>query len=153
MISILTLLCQDHADLLAHLVRLAGDTGTDPESRSRHLTELTGLLDDHMQFEEKTLYPLLMLHVDASSMGARASAQHREIDALIARLGRGSGSDDPWPVLVGSLSEAMRRHFAEEEAMILPRLRRMMTDGMLRELASRYQATRAAAVAGLPLTR
>ncbi|MBA3935897.1 MAG: hemerythrin domain-containing protein [Planctomycetes bacterium] len=153
MISILTHLCQDHVDVLAHLVRLAGDSGTDPGSRPRQVSDLTRLLDEHMHFEEKTLYPLLMLHVDASAMGARASAQHREIDALLASLGRGSGADETWSALVGALTEVMRRHFAEEEAMILPRLRRMMTDGMLRELASRYQAARADVVVGASLAR
>jgi iron-sulfur cluster repair protein YtfE (RIC family) len=142
MINILSLLIQEHVAMLAHLERIAADPGTSPDSRGRHIADLTALLRDHMHFEEKTLYPLLMLHVDASAMGARASAQHREIDAQIAKFARAAASDAPWPAQLGALALALRRHFAEEEAMILPRLRRMMTDGMLRELATRYQAAR-----------
>ena len=150
MISILSLLTQDHAHLLTLADGLAGGAAA-ACTRERGLAELTALLREHLRFEERNLYPLLMLHVDASTMGARANAQHREIEARIAALAQAAEAE-AGPAAV-ALATALRRHFAEEEALILPRLRRMMTDGMLRELGSRYQAERAPDLDGAPLGR
>lgn len=152
MITIISMLTQDHARLLARLDRYTvGATGARAAERGHD--DLATLLREHLHFEEQNLYPLLMLHVDASTMGARANAQHREIEARFAAFAKAAEDDAARPAAAAALATVLRRHFAEEEALILPRLRRMMTDGMLRELGARYRAVRTADVDGASLAR
>jgi hypothetical protein len=89
---------------------LAGDSG----STAAAVAELAALLDPHTTGEERGLFAELRLDQEFASHVDALCAEHREIDAHLARVAEGDHSD------VDGLENLLRRHIDKEENGIFP---------------------------------
>lgn len=111
-IARLTVEHEQIVNALGDLVR-AADRG-DTAATSAAVEELMSLLGPHTRFEEQGLFAELS---DDDVLGphvAQLCAEHVEIDALVARIGRGDLAAAP------SLEQLLRRHIDREENGLFP---------------------------------
>ena len=76
--------------------------------------ELAALLDPHTRSEEQGLFAELRLDEDFADHVDALCAEHREIDALLARVADGDHAE------VQELENLLRRHIDKEENGIFP---------------------------------
>jgi hemerythrin-like domain-containing protein len=89
-------------------------SASDVEASSTATTELGGLLDPHTASEERSLFAELRLDAEFADHVDALCSEHREIDALLARVGTGDHSAAP------ALESLLRRHIDKEENGLFP---------------------------------
>jgi hemerythrin-like domain-containing protein len=96
------------------LRRAAHDRDGDATTTSTAVDELAALLDPHTTGEERGLFTELRLDPEFAAHVDALCAEHREIDARLARVASGDHSD------VDGLENLLRRHIDKEENGIFP---------------------------------
>ena len=76
--------------------------------------DLAGLLDPHTASEERSLFAELRQDAEFMEHVAGLCAEHRDIDAALARVVEGDLAD------VGMLEDILRRHIDKEENGLFP---------------------------------
>jgi hemerythrin superfamily protein len=110
----------EHREAKSLLDRL--EKAEEPDERQPLLTELDAALIQHMQTEERVVYPVLAELDDEDAEEARA--EHDGARELLAKL-RSGGVDQPgFGSIVSALKGAIEHHVEEEENEIFPKLRR-----------------------------
>jgi hemerythrin superfamily protein len=106
-----------------------------PDLRRRLLDHVIAELVQHAVAEEQCLYPTVReVLPDGNELAERELAEHAGAESVMKRLD-GMPPDDPaFDDLVGTLIEDIRRHMAEEETQLLPRLQSACSSERLRRL-------------------
>jgi hemerythrin-like domain-containing protein len=134
------MLKQDHKDVAAMLKTLADSR---PGARRRSTVEkLTASLALHMEFEERSIYPLVAEEVDEES------AEEATIEHELAREGLAEVNrlvDEPgFGAAVAMLTAGIRHHVKEEEQEMFPALKQQLDRETLRNLGDELAATKSA---------
>ena len=96
------------------LRRAAHDRDGDATTTSTAVDELAALLDPHTTGEEQGLFTELRLDPEFAAHVDALCAEHREIDARLARVASGDHAE------VDALENLLRRHIDKEENGIFP---------------------------------
>jgi hemerythrin superfamily protein len=103
------------------------------------VTELTV----HATVEEKLVYPLL---IDEGELTKEAYIEHSLVKILLAQLAKATGSEEDIKARVKVLSELVKHHVDEEEADLLPKLKKCCSD--MEALADRMKAEKSRLMRG-----
>jgi hemerythrin superfamily protein len=114
----------------------SGDARNRGQLAARVIEELVR----HSVAEEQFLYPAVRAALpDGDEVADRAIAVHAGAEQLMKSLTRTDPTTPAFAEQVTTLLADMRRHFAEEEGELLPRLRATCDPGELRELGLRFE--------------
>ena len=95
----------------------------------------------HFKSEEEILFPLVRTHLrDASPLIDSLTAQHREVELIVAHIGRTRGEGlAPLLVAAGTLLE---RHIRTEERELFPLCESEIADSVLQHAAGQMERLR-----------
>lgn len=116
----------------------AGDDADQRELADRILTELSV----HAAMEEEVLYPAARHMPEAAAMVDRSLAEHKGLEALLAGLDGKDPGDAAFADGFPRARDLVTHHMAEEEAELLPALRRSMSEDELVALRDRLVEAR-----------
>jgi hemerythrin-like domain-containing protein len=138
----LTLVRQDHQQLeglLKRCERLDGDA----EERAVLLGQLQVALRHHVDQEESILYPIYRERARRAGVSLasleRALEQHRLIDRLGRDLTDGEPDDGALAARLTLLTERVRTHLDDEDAVLLTAVEDLIDDDTLLELGRRME--------------
>lgn len=105
----------EHDDIVNAMgvLRRAASAG-DPAGTGACARTLASLLDPHTASEERSLFAELRLDAEFTEHVDGLRAEHREIDAALARVAEGDLA------AVGALEHILRRHIDKEENGLFP---------------------------------
>jgi len=131
----LTLLTNDHKRvdrLFAEHKQVQGN----PRRQKAIFDRVHRELDIHAQIEEQIFYPALEgpIVTPLKPQVEEALAEHEEVKALLKLLAPLAPEDAGYPVEFTKLTDAVRRHVAEEESELFPAAREILGVPRLEEL-------------------
>jgi hemerythrin superfamily protein len=116
----------------------------DPARRAELVRELVRALSVHAVVEEQFVYPVLR-EAGAGAAVLEALEEHHAVKLTLAELERLPPTSGRHAAKVGFLAESVRRHLAEEEKELLPRLERTLGDDGHRALGEALERAKRAA--------
>lgn len=116
----------------------------DEDAQRATVREVVRALSVHAAIEEEFLYPALR-EAGVQVEVLDALEEHHAVKLLLSELDALAPGHPRYAAKVRLLAENVRRHVAEEERELLPRLRRSLDDGQRRELGETLDKARAAA--------
>lgn len=135
----IAMLKRDHRDAAAMLQQLAA-TQRPSATRRKTTAKLVAALTEHMQIEEKLVYPLVDEYV------GHADEQEAEIEHSLARQGLAAVEDlvdEPgFGAAVAMLTAGIRHHVKEEETEVFPKLKAKLDRNELAELGDAVAAAK-----------
>ncbi len=115
----------------------------DARNRGELLARVIEELVRHTVAEEQFLYPTARTVLpDGDEVAGRAIAAHSDAEQVMKSLTRTDPATPVFDERVATLLAAMRRHFADEDTELLPRLRAACDAAELRELGLRFEQAR-----------
>jgi hemerythrin superfamily protein len=135
----IAILERDHREVEALLQQLAGSVNPTP-TRRKTTSELVTALTQHMQIEERLVYPLVDEYV------GHDEEQEAETEHSLAREGLASIEelvDEPgFGAAIAMLTAGIRHHVKEEESEVFPKLKAKLERGELAELGDAVAAAK-----------
>jgi iron-sulfur cluster repair protein YtfE (RIC family) len=129
--DIIKLLTEDHAEVSQLFGRFS--RSSKPESQDQLAKEIIHELSVHAAVEETFVYPLLRAKVEAGGeLADRSIHEHQEMKRLLSDIEKLDATKAESSRMMDKLSSEVRRHVAEEEREVLPKLRQA-TDAGLRD--------------------
>lgn len=116
----------------------------DPGRRAELVRELVRALSVHAAVEEQFVYPVLR-EAGAGAAVLEALEEHHAVKLTLAELERLPATSARHVAKVRFLAESVRRHVAEEEKELLPRLERALDDAGRRALGEALERAKRAA--------
>jgi hemerythrin-like domain-containing protein len=143
----IVLLETDHRRFEDLLRRGAETTTRAVKSRTDLLETLTAELNMHELIEEQVLYPALESRGQARDVVLEGYQEHHVADVLINELHALSKDDEQWGAKFKVLKESIEHHIEEEERLMFPTARGVLSRDDLRDLGRRMKALRASGAA------
>lgn len=143
--NVVDLILTDHREL-EHLFE---QLQTQPEKRPSLVPTMIALLTAHSRAEESEVYPA------ATEAGIAEDVEHSQKEHLLAdQLAADVAAADPTSPDFGEkltkLIEAVTHHVQEEEATVLPEMRRILPEERLSSLGEAFLASRAGHLGEMP---
>jgi hemerythrin superfamily protein len=141
--DLITVLTQDHREVERVFVAIENTAAAEARDRKDLTEQVTALLTGHAVAEAQYLYPTVRLHVpEGDRLIDREIRGHAGIELLLKSLdGMGPHEIDFGPALAQLMGTA-RAHFAEEEAMLFPKVVASCTQEQLAVLGAMVSAAR-----------
>jgi hemerythrin-like domain-containing protein len=135
----IAILKRDHREAEAMLKQLAG-SAKPSATRRKTTAKLVAALSEHMQIEEKLVYPLVDEYV------GHEEEQEAETEHSLAREGLASLEelvDEPgFGAAVAMLTAGIKHHVKEEETEVFPKLKKKLERDELAELGDAVAAAK-----------
>lgn len=129
--DIIKLLTEDHAEINQLFGRFS--RSSKPETQNELAKEIIHELSVHAAVEETFVYPLLRARVeDGGELADHSIQEHQEVKRLLSEIEKLDATKAESSRKMDKLSSEVRRHVAEEEDEVLPKLRQA-TDAELRD--------------------
>jgi iron-sulfur cluster repair protein YtfE (RIC family) len=139
----IVLLETDHRRFEDLLKRGAETTARAVKGRTDLLDTLTAELNLHELIEEQVLYPALESRGQARDIVLEGYQEHHVADVLINELHALRKDDEQWGAKFKVLKESIEHHIEEEERLMFPTARGVLSRDELRDLGKRMKALRA----------
>lgn len=143
--TVIAILTRDHGQVERIFADLELSRGaSDPGARERRrdlVDELLIELVRHLVGEESAVYPMVAERICAAG-AERLIHQHAEAKRTMKRLDGMSTENPAFELLLALLIDQVRTHIAEEEAEMLPAIRRMFSDKELSAVGSKVLAVK-----------
>jgi hemerythrin-like domain-containing protein len=150
--SILTLILNDHG-ALRDSIKVLKDLNTEEDEMQRHLQRFLGYLELHAKSEEATLYSRLTAEEDLHKEILESFEEHNIADHLANEL-KGANFATAWSEEIAArakvLAELVEHHAQEEEEVLFPEVRRLLSKEELESLGDTYREKRAEFVELIP---
>jgi len=141
--DVFTLLRRDHERLRALCANILSQVGqADPAERQAGFRELRAELELHAQVEDLHVYRVFQQAEPTREAAARALEAHRQIKALLDRLGALAPGDWHWVTTFRELHQAVEQHIAEEEQEMFAQAPRVLTSGEAEELGAAVEVAK-----------
>lgn len=139
--DVIDLLLSDHRLLGELLVRLDGEDR--PAEMRQLFLRIAGELAVHESAEDEIVFPAARVAVPRGGHEVlELMAEHDEVNSLMAEMLRLNPAGFGFVKRASALVAELQAHFAEEEAVLFPRLREVLGPDELAELAIQVQALR-----------
>lgn len=143
--SIINVLIREHQELSRLMKQALATTEKAASKRSDIWSRIFDVLTIHAEFEEQSIYPLLM--TDKTGKEVRegtleAVEEHAQIKALLREISDTPVTDERWKAKLTVLAEDVHHHVKEEEQRdgLFDNLRSATDTDTLKELGRMYQA-------------
>ena len=117
-------------------------------ARTTLLDRLTAALNVHELIEEKVLYPALKPHSEAREVVLEGFEEHHVADVLVKELHDLAKDNERWGAKFKVLQESIEHHIEEEENVMFPAARRVLSADALQQLGARMRTLKAQAERG-----
>jgi hemerythrin superfamily protein len=132
---------REHGELSVLLLRIATDR--DGSARAELFPTVARELLAHGQAEDAELYPILAEHESTRDLVVQLEADHERIEMLLAELLAAPNAGSAWLVRFRELQRAVQEHVEQEENLVFPRARRVLSPELIEEIDRRYRQARA----------
>ncbi len=122
--DIVLLLEEDHRQIRKLLARLRNQS-TD---RAAIYRALRAELESHDAAEEERIYPRIARLLDMKEEAETFLEEHQASRDLMDRLETLNPNGDAWRALAADLSEIVETHLEEEEELLFPQIRKLLSD-------------------------
>jgi iron-sulfur cluster repair protein YtfE (RIC family) len=139
----IVLLETDHRRFEALMKQGEATTARAVKGRTQLLNTLTATLNVHELIEEKVLYPALEPHAEARDIVLEGYQEHHVADVLIKELHDLAASNEAWGAKFKVLMESLEHHIKEEERVMFPTARGVLSRDELHELGARMKTLKA----------
>ena len=129
-------LAGEHAEVasLMHQVGSSGEAHTADEL----FPEIRKKLLAHAKAEEKEFYAPLRNAPPTKALVAKATEQHKQIEAYVEELHDGSTSTKAWMTTFEKFMHAVEKHVEMEEHQLFPAAKDVLSNQQAKELERRY---------------
>jgi hemerythrin-like domain-containing protein len=117
-------------------------------ARTTLLEALTAALNVHELIEEKVLYPALKPHSEARDIVLEGFEEHHVADVIVKELHDLAKDNERWGAKFKVLQESLEHHIEEEENVMFPAARRVLSAEELQQLGARMRTLKAEAERG-----
>jgi iron-sulfur cluster repair protein YtfE (RIC family) len=146
----LALLESDHRRFEDLLKQGEATTERAINARTTLLNTLTAALNVHELIEEKVLYPALKPHSEARDVVLEGFEEHHVADVIVKELHELATDNERWGAKFKVLQESIEHHIEEEENVMFPAARRVLSADELQQLGARMRTLKAQAERGRP---
>jgi len=144
----LALLESDHRRFEDLLKQGEDTTERAVNARTTLLEALTAALNVHELIEEKVLYPALKPHSEARDIVLEGFEEHHVADVIVKELHDLAKDNERWGAKFKVLQESIEHHIEEEENVMFPAARRVLSAEELQQLGARMRTLKAEAERG-----
>lgn len=141
----ISMLKEDHERVRGLLEKLASTTDRGVKTRHALLADIEKELKVHMHLEEEIFYPAFKSAGEKKAddkLYYEAKEEHRAASRTLADLKRADVASVAFGGKAKVLKELVEHHVDEEEKELFPRVKELMDQKQLEELASRMQQRR-----------
>jgi hypothetical protein len=135
-------LVEEHREILAMLDDAVAIDEDDVIGRRSAFRRLARVIRIHARAEETIVFPALDGSYELGHHVREDQAHHRAIDARIRELERSSVIGESWRARIRDLRTMLECHFADEEQVVFPHARCVISDPRSRELLDEYDQER-----------
>ena len=139
MSMIITLLKEDHQKVAGMLEELSHTTTRGVKKRETLFASLQKELGVHEEFEETELYTRLEEYKATKDQTLESFEEHRVMDYLLALMDEIAVDDETWKAKLKVLTENIEHHVEEEEKILFPLSKKVLSSEKLQELGSLYE--------------
>jgi hemerythrin-like domain-containing protein len=138
--DVVTLLKEDHKKVKSLLEDLVSGEETEASELGQLFDEIERELKMHTELEEKLVYPIFKESGEKEEDGKmyfEAHEEHHIVDIVMEDLRKAEPGSESFMARAKVLDELVRHHIKEEEKEMLPRLKKLVNEERLEEMASR----------------
>ena len=103
-------------------------------------TKICNALTVHMAIEEELFYPAFLEATQDKDLHHEAEVEHNGAKKLIAEIDASGPDDDYYDAKLKVLSEMIKHHVKEEETILFPRARKVLSKSKLLEVGEKMLA-------------
>lgn len=143
--TLITLMQAGPAKATELFSRLAETSGTALKTRDRLVAELKSELEQHVELEEKHLFPILRKQAETKELVAAAIRDNKDLRAKLAELDALPRNDEDFLVKVSELQKAFRQHARDDKRELLPAVQKALSEEQVQGLVEKMEGTLAQA--------
>ena len=143
--DVIDLIMQDHREFERQFAKLRED----PASRATLGPVMSTLLTAHERAEESEVYPAVR-EAGAHEDVEHSQQEHLAADEIARRLQETDPGSPDFDSVLTELMDAVQHHLEEEEADLLPQVRKLLDESQRVELGAAFLAARAAHLGDQP---
>jgi hemerythrin superfamily protein len=136
----LELLKQDHQKVKQLLEEATH--ASDQNNRKDLFDKIDTELEIHAHIEETVFYPALEQHEELQDMVAQALEEHQEVKTLLEEIEELGSESHDFGGKLQELMESVQNHVAEEEGEMFPKVREVLDERELDELARQLNSAK-----------
>ena len=121
--------------------RLGETTDTALKTRERVFSELKAALEQHVELEERHLFPILRKQPDTKDLVAAAIRDNKELRAKLGELDALPKNDETFLAQVGELQKVFRQHARDEKRELLPAAQAALSEEQVQGIAGKMETT------------
>ncbi|NLT43678.1 MAG: hypothetical protein GXX93_13465 [Anaerolineae bacterium] len=133
------LLKRDHKELQDLMDEMMKRTGRDAQ-RADLFRQIQAELLPHMAAEELVLYPELLKHSESEMIALEGIEEHKLAESVRVQLVEETITSNRWLAMFKVMKESIEHHVEEEEGELFDKAKQVLSDSLLKELASRFEA-------------
>lgn len=137
--DILTLLKEDHTQVAKILDKLSDTSLRASKTRETLFSQLEEAFTRHAEFEEKIFYPAVKNEPATKDLILEAYEEHHEVKLILEELRRLSTENERWRPKLIVIKENIRHHVREEENDLFPKVKTILPQERLIDLANIYK--------------
>lgn len=135
-------LIAEHRAMLGMLDRLRALPATDVDARRAAFAELSRAVYAHARAEELIVFPALDGSHELGHHVRLDKREHQAIEGLMRDIETTPASSLDWARKVAMLADLLHRHFVDEEEVVFPHARNVISDQHSAELLTSYETER-----------
>lgn len=136
-------LIADHRRFVALLTEMEQSSDTATFHRTQLLLRLKRGLAAHALAEEDIVYPLLHDEAKAADDAKHLYSEHADMKIHLYALEQMPKDDPEWAARAGTLRQLIEAHARHEEEVDFPKLRQVLSEQAMRQLAGHVQREKA----------
>ncbi len=125
--------------------RLAATSGNALKTRERLFTELKAGLEQHVDLEERHLFPILRKQAETKELVTTAIRDNKDLRAKLGELDALPKNDDTFLAKLTELQKAFRQHARDEKRELLPAVQAALSEEQVQDVVVKMETTLAEA--------
>jgi len=125
--------------------RLAATSGNALKTRERLFTELKATLEQHVDLEERHLFPILRKQAETKELVTTAIRDNKDLRAQLGELDALPKNDETFLAKLTELQKAFRQHARDEKRELLPAVQAALSEEQVQDVVVKMETTLAEA--------
>lgn len=136
-----TLMLAGPAKAAELFTRLADTTDTAVKTRERVFAELKAGLEQHVDLEERHLFPILRKQPDTKDLVAAAIRDNKDLRAKLAELEALPKNDETFLSKVSELQKTFRQHARDDKRELLPAVQAALSEEQVQGVVEKMETS------------
>ncbi len=140
-----TLMLAGPAKAVELFTRLAATSGNALKTRERLFTELKATLEQHVDLEERHLFPILRKQAETKELVTTAIRDNKDLRAQLGELDALPKNDETFLDKLTELQKGFRQHARDEKRELLPAVQAALSEEQVQDVVVKMETTLAEA--------